>query len=132
MKNLKAFMVCLVVSVLLGVSAKAQETVLPCNIVYMITGDKLHKFDFGSNKVIASSEIIEMVTFKLEPHQLMYLDLWDANVRKNIFDRNQKRLLEIELRDGKIISEVHKSYNEGLKFFGSEVKRIRVHKIIEK
>ena len=122
MKNLKAFLVCLAVSILLGVSAKAQEI---DTVIVMFSGDEILYFN-TDNQVIDSKKHSNNYLIKLDTNQILYLDLYDRKHRKNILDRKMSRCLTYGIVNGGELTETLSSYKYGIKVPGAKVEYIIV------
>ena len=125
MKNLKAFLVCLAVSILLGVSAKAQEI---DTVIVMFSGGEILYFN-TDNEIIDSKKQSNNYLIKLDTNQILYLDLYDRKHRKNILDRKMSRCLTYGvIENGELIEfkETLSSYKYGIKVPGTKVEYIIV------
>lgn len=122
MKNLKAFLVCLAVSILLGISAKAQEI---DTVIVMFSGNEVIYFD-TDNKMINKQIHSDNYVIKLDTNQILYLDLYDRKHRKNILDRKMSRCLTYGIINGGEITETLDSYKNGMKIPGAKVEYIIV------
>ena len=120
MKNFKAFLVCLAVSILLGVSAKAQEI---DTVIVMFSGNEVLYFN-TDNKIIDSKIHSDNYVINLDSNQILYLDLYDKKHRKNIFDKKMLRCLTYGvIENGELIEfkETLSSYKYGIKIPGARV-----------
>lgn len=122
MKNLKAFLVCLAVSILLGISAKAQEI---DTVIVMFSGNEVMYFN-TDNKMINKQIHNDNYVIKLDTNQILYLDLYDRKHRKNILDRKMSRCLTYGIINGGEITETLDSYKNGMKIPGAKVEYIIV------
>ena len=125
MKNLKAFLVCLAASILLGVSAKAQQI---DTVIVMFSGDEVLHFN-TDNEIIDFQKHSNDYVIKLDTNQILYLDLYDRKHRKNILDRKMSRCFTYGIiNEGELIelTETLSSYRYGVKIPGTKVKYIIV------
>ena len=122
MKHLKAFLVCLAVSILLGVSAKAQEI---DTVIVMFSGNEVLYFN-TDNEIIDSKKQSNNYLIKLDTNQILYLDLYDRKHRKNILDRKMSRCFTYGIINGGELTETLSSYRYSIKIPGTKVEYIIV------
>ena len=122
MKNFKAFLVCLAVSILLGVSAKAQEI---DTVIVMFSGNEVLYFN-TDNEIIDSKKQSNNYLIKLDTNQILYLDLYDRKHRKNILDRKMSRCFTYGIINGGELTETLSSYRYSIKIPGTKVEYIIV------
>ena len=125
MKNLKAFLICLAVSILLGVSAKAQQI---DTVIVMFSGNEVMYFN-TDNEIINKKIHNDDYVIQLDTNQIPYLDLYDKRHRKNILDRKMSRCLTYgAIRNGELreLTETLPSYKNGMKIPGAKVQYIIV------
>tara|TARA_Y100000813_G_scaffold143262_1_gene104267 strand:- start:248 stop:664 length:417 start_codon:yes stop_codon:yes gene_type:complete len=121
-KNLKAFVVCLAVTFLLVISAKAQQI---DTVIIMFSGNEVLHFN-TDNEVIDKKIHSENYEIQLDTNQILYLDLYDKKYRKNIFDKKMTRYLTYGIINGGNFTENLKSYKNGIKIPGTKVEYIIV------
>lgn len=122
MKHLKAFLVCLAVSILLGISAKAQQI---DTVIVMFSGDEILYFN-TDNQIIDSKKQSNNYLIKLDTNQILYLDLYDRKHRKNILDRKMSRCFTYGIINGGELTQTLSSYKYGIKIPGTKVEYIIV------
>jgi S-adenosylmethionine synthetase len=119
MRNLKAFMVCLAVSILLGISAKAQVI----DTVYMVAGNHAYIFDFETSEVDKKMPILLNHKIVLDVNHKLHLDLYDKHAGLH---KDTMRKLSVTYRDGTKEWIYFASYNEFVLFDGSIVKSVTI------
>ena len=121
-------MVCLAVSILLGVSAKAQQI---DTLIYMVSGEQLISFN-TDNEVIGKKtyKADSNMKFTIELHEVLFLDFYDKRVRKNMFDKKMIREIVYTLRNEQQDSEVLYTYSDGFIISGRDVKSITIKPMI--
>tara|TARA_R100000406_G_scaffold78213_1_gene58970 strand:- start:651 stop:1043 length:393 start_codon:yes stop_codon:yes gene_type:complete len=125
MKHLKAFLVCLAVSILLGISAKAQQI---DTVIVMFSGDEVLHFN-TDNEIIDKKIHNDNYVINLDTNQILYLDFYDKKHRKNIFDKKMSRCITYgAISNGELIElkETLSSYAYGIKIPGTKVRYIIV------
>lgn len=128
MKDFKAFMVCLAVSILLGISANAQQI---DTLIFMVSGEQL--VSFNSNNEITERvihETNEEMNIRLESNEFLLLDLYDKRVRKNMFDKKMIREIVYITRNGQQGSEAFYSHFDGLRISGKDIKLVTIKPMI--
>ncbi|MBC8464159.1 MAG: hypothetical protein H8D62_00615 [Bacteroidetes bacterium] len=123
-KNVKALMICLVASLVMGVSVKASAQNLRAE---MVSGDSTYIFDHDTSEIILVEKTDGNHIVILEQEDVFFLDLYDLDE----YDTSQ-RTVTFHRVDGQVITNLYDAIDLTIEVHGDIVEKIIVSPRIEK